>query len=356
MQSSQARRLLLLGFFASAAVLNAADLIKADNTTNLATAGAWTDSAAIPTNADTLVFNDTLQGNFAFNWGNTAPAARGIRLTNPAGAVAITLNSNSYYGLGVSNSATGSIDMSAATANLTIIAPNANAALRFYHVNNTSPANISVAEGTTLTLQTRVFSQRGGGVTGIIRISGAGNVTVDGTRGRITDSDTSGNTRTGITHDGTGTITLASANTYTGNTVLNSGNFLLAGTGALRFNLATGNQITGATAGEVRFNGTFNVLVGDTPFGEDTTWTLVAGTFGDLAYGNDFSLSLTGSVVGSGITLDRANNYAAGNWSYNTSTGALMFSAIPEPSTYAAFAGIGILGLAVVRRRRDARS
>ncbi|AHF90144.1 autotransporter [Opitutaceae bacterium TAV5] len=336
---------ILLGaalLFVPAVTSSAAELVKADNTTDLGAAGAWTDGTAVitGTSSDVLVFDDTLQTNSTFTWTSGNRTARGLRLENPANDIRITISNNSTHTIGADG-----IDMANATKSLTLIGTNqAFGFIRFSQATN----NIIVGSGASLNIQTQITTSS----TGTLNFTGAGDININGTNGTIRNN---GANFTAVTHAGTGTLTLANANTYTGGTTLTSGNFTLAGTGSLLFDLAKGNQVTGNTTGDVRFDGVFNVAVGDVPFTGDTAWTLVAGTFGDLVYGSGFSLSLTGSVVGSGITLDSSNHYTAGNWSYDTATGALSFAAVPEPGATAAFAGAAMLLAGALLRRRVCR-
>ena len=57
------------------------------------------------------------------------------------------------------------------------------------------------------------------------------------------------------------------------------------------------------------------------------------------------------SFSNNGSGLWTSNN---GLWSFDQSTGQLALSAVPEPSAFAALAGLGALGLASQRRRRRA--
>ncbi|AHF90148.1 autotransporter [Opitutaceae bacterium TAV5] len=327
--------------FASAANLPAADLIKANNTTALGTAGSYTVAGATPTNADTIIFNDTLSSVSSFNSGGTT--ARGLRLLDPANDITLSVG-NSTLSLGVNGSATdgGFIDLSSAVRNLTINVASSGR-LRFYGAQST----LTVAAGRTLTVNAPVEVYHTNG--GSLRVTGAGAVIL----ATVRDSDSIRTTR--LIHDDTGSLTLTGANTYTGGTTLSGGNFTLAGTGSLFFDLAKGNRITGDSTGEVRFDGTFNVSVSDIALTEDTAWTLVAGTFSNLDYGSTFSLFLGGSIVGSGITLDSTNNYTAGNWSYDISSGALSYAAVPEPGITAALAAAGMLLAVALLRHRPGR-
>ncbi|HEY9248625.1 MAG TPA: PEP-CTERM sorting domain-containing protein [Rariglobus sp.] len=77
----------------------------------------------------------------------------------------------------------------------------------------------------------------------------------------------------------------------------------------------------------------------------------IVGTFATIngvAFGAGNTFTLTNSLGSYDFTL----SYAGGSGNDLVA----VLSTIPEPSTYAMLAGLGVLGLAAVRRRRDARS
>jgi autotransporter-associated beta strand protein len=193
-----------------------------------------------------------------------------------------------------------------------------------------------------------------------------------------------------------------SASAFTGTLVNNGGT--ISGTGALNVNLALNSLASHLAPGN---------SPGIQPFGANQTWNsftydwevndftgVVAGTaFDQIAITG--SLDLTGgsgSYVLNVLSLDGLNvtglaqnfsevsqswtiastttgitGFNAANWTIdatgflNAETGAftlaqsgndlvLSYAPIPEPSTYAALAGFGVLGLAMYRRRRAAKA
>jgi autotransporter-associated beta strand protein len=207
-----------------------------------------------------------------------------------------------------------------------------------------------------------------------------------------------GSTTDTLTKSGTGDLTLTSnGNTFTGKTTVLAGNLILASGAALAstsievakdatftnntssaltktFTLEEGASLVGAFAasasgtttvtanlsdgnfstiafGTFTKDGTLNLVLSNVT--ADYSGTVFSGTFGTSSYDN---------VSVSGTALDKVGSVfsatiAGVTYSYDDSQNSLTItgaSAIPEPSTYAALAGLGILGFAVYRRRRQA--
>jgi autotransporter-associated beta strand protein len=220
----------------------------------------------------------------------------------------------------------------------------------------------------------------------------------------------------GVTKEGSGTWTLTGANTYTGPTTVKAGTLLVDGSlasgnfstvitvnsggalggrgtiggpttiqsggtlapgdsfGVLTFGgdltLNTGStslfEIDGASrgssydavdvAGTVTFDGTLSLIFSSTIEG-GVTLDLFGGT-GTLT-GDFDQITASGSYSGSFISSDGVWTFIDGaqTLSFDASTGDLSFtgSAIPEPSTYAAFAGLAGFGFAFMRHRAARR-
>ena len=215
---------------------------------------------------------------------------------------------------------------------------------------------------------------------------------------------------TALTKSGTGSWILSGTNTYTGTTTVSAGTLLVTGS------LAAGSAITVASGGTLGGNGTINgstsvssggtLAPGNSPglltFGSSLTlnsgstslFEINGATRGSTfdavnvagltTYGGTLTLSfgttlpdattlnlfgLTGGSAGGLNYVTATGSYAgsfsnsSGVWTltsggqsltFSESSGNLGFaaSAIPEPSTYAALAGVAVLGLAAYRRRR----
>ncbi len=163
-----------------------------------------------------------------------------------------------------------------------------------------------------------------------------------------------------VTKSGTGTLTLSGANTYTGLTTINGGaialgaNNVFADTGAL--------TLTGGKLDLAGFSDTMGTL------------TLTAATTSIIDFGAGTATLLFSTITGTGalsvlnltegfdsfrVTNDPAailaNITVNGGAAMATNMGSyweITASQVPEPSTYAALAGLAILGFAATRRRR----
>lgn len=183
------------------------------------------------------------------------------------------------------------------------------------------------------------------------------------------------------TSDSLGTATLTGANTYTGSTVVSGGTLALTGTGSIAnstiYNIGAGAKfdVSGLTAPGYSLaavattlgvgattNGFINVGTGALTLGNALTLNFsalpTASTFNlydSSSVSGDFtSVTLTGSVTGNltlggGIWSGTAGGYSL---ALDESSGILSVSAVPEPATYAAMAGLAAIGAVIVRKRR----
>lgn len=147
-----------------------------------------------------------------------------------------------------------------------------------------------------------------------------------------------------------GTITVDTF-TFTGGTLKNvatfTGGLNVQNTATLGFDLDGASPtltLTGLTLGAGSNLG-LSLLDDITP---DASYTLVSGTISGTF------LTVNGSAFGPGNTFTLSNNLGTYNGllTYNANDITLAFSAIPEPSAFAALAGAAALGLVACRRRR----
>ncbi len=112
---------------------------------------------------------------------------------------------------------------------------------------------------------------------------------------------------------------------------------------------------TGVNVTTVGFNGKFSIDLTGANTTTGNSWNLVDAVNLNESYGSNFSVSSTALEVFTNSGGVWSLTKAGSTWSYDQSTGALSVaaSAVPEPATYAALAGLGILGFAVYRRRKQ---
>jgi len=345
-------RLFLFGAVSAAGLLplQATDLIKADNASNLRTAGTYAapnDTVVAPTNADWVIFNNTFATTTGSISSGGSLAALGLRVVNPGNDVTLALG-NATFSIGVSGGTSGSIDLSSATKNLTITSGGSFGVIRMMG----SAPTISVAAGRTLTIGAPMSAYNGGS----LAITGAGTTNLNG----VISNGHTGTTR--IVYTGTNTLTLGGLNTYTGGTSASTGtvaisqDFTMAGANAIGINATSG------TNGKMTFGG------GTLTFGG----TLQLDLTGTFSSGGTFDLINLGSGVSAGgfSAVSIAGSYTAslvnngsGVWSgasggttfvFDQSSGDLTVSAIPEPSTVSLLIGGLGLGVALTLRRRRA--
>lgn len=328
----------------------AADLIKADNGSNLRTAGTYAapnDTVAASTSSDWVIFNSTFANTTSAIALGGGVSMAGLRVVDPGNNVTVSLG-NATLTIGTSG-ASGAIDLSSATKNFTIGGSTGSSGV--VRLRGSAPS-ITVNSGVTFTLNASVSAYDGGS----INVSGAGVVNVSG----VVSNGNTGTTR--AVYTGTNTLTLGGVNTYTGGTSVSVGtvaisqNFTMSGANAIGVNAGTG------THGEITFGGTALTLGGSLQL--DLSGTFAAGGTFDLidlgsgATGGDFSsVSVAGSYAAS------LTNNGSGVWSgttggvtfsFNQASGDLTvsLSSVPEPSTFALLAGGVGMGTALTLRRR----
>lgn len=168
-----------------------------------------------------------------------------------------------------------------------------------------------------------------------------------------------------LSKDGSGTLTLSGANTYTGSTTVAAGTLSLGASNSLadvsNIILSGGTLATNSFADTV---GTLSLLGnsiidftggGSFAFANSAAATWTGGMTLSLTSGFVSGSSLRFGADASGLALGQLAQITGGGYdtfSLDSSGYLVGAAAIPEPSTYAAMAGLAALGCAFWRRRR----
>lgn len=133
-----------------------------------------------------------------------------------------------------------------------------------------------------------------------------------------------------------GSLTLSAANSYNGDTVVQSGASLtLSSSGRLAFSLAangSGTRLLGS--GAVTLDGTFVIDLSQAALANGNTWQLVAGSTLSETYGDAFAVEgFTETSPGVWTRVDGANT-----WTFSETSGALSLSAPVTTTPYSAWA------------------
>jgi len=231
--------------------------------------------------------------------------------------------------------------------------------------NNTYTGATTVSAGTLIvsgSIASSVTTVAPGAVLNFTGSSSAGNITIGagaslalgtaGTAGSVTINDG--------TLTGAGTV---NSLTFTGESIFSPGNS--PGT----VTIADGGTLTMSASTVSNFEIT-------SPLFEAGTYDLVNGTIGgsseSVVFDGTLNLIFSGSGYSVGATAVKifdvnlySGTFSAVNVSgldasllatFDITTGYVAIAAIPEPSAYAAFAGLGMVGLALYRRRRHQKA
>ncbi len=197
---------------------------------------------------------------------------------------------------------------------------------------------------------------------------GGSNTDANAITGVIADHNTAGGGIVNVTKAEAGRWILSGANTYTGNTTISAGT------------LQTGASNVIPNASNIVLNGgtfaagaSFSDTAGTLSLSANSFITLGAGSlfaFADssaLSWGSS-TLSISGSFVsgsslrfgttGSGLTSGQLSLITIDGNSNPISldSSGFLVTAIPEPSAYAALAGVSMIGFTLLRRRRQQKA
>jgi hypothetical protein len=261
----------------------------------------------------------------------------------------------------------------------------------FFRATGTT-GELALNVNNTTTFNGSWIATSGAGSTTGITLGGTGKLVLAGDASLVAETWTLANSATLAVNNALGGgVTVASGTTLQGGgtiagaTTIQSGGFLapgnspgvltfggnltLAGTttmeflGTTRGNPTTGYDgidLTGTNANTLTYGGTLSLLF-NAPLTAGV-YDLFAigsvnetGTFGNVsiggsAVGSSGGLNITGTDWTANLTDTLASTWSL---SFNNASGDLTIAAIPEPSTYAALAGLGMLGFAFYRRRRQ---
>lgn len=330
-----------------------------NSTKELKMANAAT-AAASGTTPVTLTISNTSTGTTTFSntFGNGAGGAVLSLIINSSGTGAVnfgggtfsggttvksgTLFTSNNFGTGgvalgdTSGSNNAQLLINGSTTHANNFTVNANSGVMSMGFNSASTAPAPTFTGTFTLNQTLLLGSTGTS-NNAPRITISGNIS--GVGGLTVDRINTGNRDASLILGGT--------NTYRGNTtIVRSGSaFTLADTGSMTFYIGANgvnNSISGA-GGLATFDGSFNFDISGASLVDGNSWTIVnVGTFLESFSG---TFAVTGFTENSGV-------WTNGGFTFTEATGILSYSAVPEPSTYAFFAGAGMLLLTVSRRKR----
>jgi autotransporter-associated beta strand protein len=208
-------------------------------------------------------------------------------------------------------------------------------------------------------------------------LTGAGTRVFEATEDRtitVTSNAVISGSGQGFTKAGDGTMIINSNSTYTGLTTVSAGTLLVNGTHAGDFTVASGAALggTGTIGGNMTLGGDSLLWIANlnSPLtvgvGKTLSFTSAGGGFGiDRLAGIDWEAMLTGTytLIAGNVDFANVRNVGSGNaYVINSSYAAyfqqgslqLVITPVPEPATIVLLAaGAGVLGLRMVRRRRN---
>ncbi len=354
----------------------------ATNSSALTIAGNTTGTLTI--NGNNTLYNNSGAGvplTFIFNAGNGTLAvgndnALGARnASNTLTGTVLQMNAGTVSASGGARSIANPL---VANGNFTIGGAN-DITFSGNATNSGNSRTVTVNNTANTTFSGNVFLSEAVGTARTLTIGGTGNVTISGAIANANGVGLAG----GLTKSGTGTLTLSNAsNTFTGTTTINGGTLALGANNALAsgsavslgagtldlktFSAAAPSLALTSASAKLAFdltgrsidNGTaFLALSGGFTESSDLSGYTVdfggftvssAGTYKLLSFS-----SITGTLLGSDFSIANLNvSGVNAALSLSGTELSLVASAVPEPASMAALAGLAAAGFVASRRRR----
>ncbi len=357
---------------------------------------AISNAASFGSNTVTFASNGTkvvalanmlVTNTYALTGNGTMDVATNIVMTNSGaitGAGGLTKSGTGTVVLSASNNYSGTTTVSAGVLSLANTNALSGSTLDYSSAGRISFSNLTGANLGGLQGSTNLALTNASG--GVVALNVGGNNSSTTYSGALSGGG-------GLTKSGTGTLTLSGANTYTGSAIVSAGTLNVANTTGSALGSVTNVSVSsGATLLVSQSNQVNNAATVSLSGGTIRIGTGVTETFGNLnvssasfldfgaTFGNantinfgtytpsalltinnfdygstlTFKSNLSGSITNSSFFTFNNGGIASSNWDGTTFT----ITAIPEPSTVLAVAGLVGLMLWPSRRRflKDARS